>query len=142
MNRNLDYTTKNLDIKPFILSQFRMPLISESYLKANDLPIPKIVYDSASNLINLKKISQDEYNLMVNNLTQFLKLNKDKLVELKEKFFLGKTPFTNRIGIIESKYQEQVLNYVSINNKSLNEMIENAVYNSYHLSENLELVLI
>ena len=85
-----------IDIKSAIVTPFKMPLISESYLRASQVPVPKIVLDNAGLLINLKKISLDEYESYVKLLSTYLMKNPDKLKELHSEFFKEMTsPFSN-----------------------------------------------
>ena len=131
-----------IDIKSAIVTPFKMPLISESYLRASQVPVPKIVLDNAGLLINLKKISQDEYKNYVKLLSTYLIKNPDKLKELHTEFFKGKPPYLGRIGRVSLEYQEVVLDYVSVNGKTLNQIINECIFDSYSLTDNLNLTRI
>ena len=141
LQRSLHNPPSIIDIKPFIISPFKMPLISESYLRASQAPIPKIVLDNAGLLINLNKITLEEYETYVKLLTCYLIENPDRLKDLHSEFFKGKPPYINRVGKVSLEYQEIVLNYVSVNGKSLNQIINECIFNSYFLTDNLDLTI-
>ena len=141
LQRSLHNPPSIIDIKPFIISPFKMPLISESYLRASQAPIPKIVLDNAGLLINLNKITLEDYETYVKLLTCYLIENPDKLKELHSEFFKGKPPHINRVGKVSLEYQEIVLNYVRVNGKSLNQIINECIFNSYSLTDNLDLTI-
>ena len=131
-----------IDIKSAIVTPFKMPLISESYLRASQVPVPKIVLDNAGLLINLNKISLDEYETYVKLLSIYLMKNPDKLKELHSEFFKGRPPYLSRVGKVSLEYQKVVLDYVSVNGKTLNQIINECIFDSYSLTDNLDLTRI
>jgi len=93
-------------------SIFYMPLITEAYYLARDMPVPQEILNQGGLIINLGNISREDYNRMVTLLSHHLRQN-GNIALLNQHYGADAPPSPTRVGHILDVNQESWLDNVT-----------------------------